>query len=398
MLQIIILLITPFYYSMNFSTVHLSTPRNWRGGEQQIAYLTVELDKNKESNQIIRQTVLTPQNSSLFNFIEKYKEENAASNLEVKDLKGNSKFGQAKYLARFCKENEVGLVHLHDAHGHTIAILSAVFFQNKSKFVLSRRVDFPVRNNFFSKYKYNHSSIKKIICVSNKIKEITAPSIKDKSKLITVHSGIDLKKFNTEIENSILRQEYNLDESTTIIGNVAALAPHKDYITFLETSKLLLPKLKNENKKVRFFLIGKENGSEKEIQNWLNDNREIKDNFIMTGFRNDIPIVLRELNVFLFTSQTEGLGTSVLDAFASKVPVVATAAGGIPESVIDNKTGLLSAIKDAPSLAKNVEKILFDEKLKNRLIENAIIHLQNFTKENTAKKTLEIYENVMKLK
>ncbi len=382
--------------------IHLSTPKNWRGGEQQIAYLATELDKNK-----IKQTVLTPQNSSLFDFIEDYNSKNSDSNLEAKKLEGNSKFGQASFLSKFCKENNVDIVHLHDAKAHTIAVLSAVFFQNKTKSILSRRVDFAVRDNFFSKYKYNHSSIKKIICVSNKIKEITAPAIKDKSKLITVHSGIDLQKFeyekfeNTETGNSILRQEYNLEKDTILIGNVAALAPHKDYITFLETAKLFIPKLEqrekqeNTNRKICFLLIGKEDGSENEIEQWLNQNKEIKDYFILTGFRNDIPTVLRELNIFLFTSQTEGLGTSILDAFASKIVVVATAAGGIPESVINNKTGLLSKIKDSVSLAQNVEKVLYNEELRNKLIENATLHLQNFMKENTAKKTLEIYKNIM---
>ena len=374
---------------MKFHIVHLSTPKNWRGGEQQIAYLATELDKK-----LIQQTVLTPQNSSLSNFIQKYRNENSDSVLQVKDLQGSSKFGQARFLARFCKENKVDIVHLHDAHAHTIAVLSAIFFQNKTNFILSRRVDFPVKNNFFSKYKYNHHSIEKIVCVSDKIKEITAPSIKDKTKLITVYSGIDLSKFENDLQNDILKQEYNLEKDTILIGNVAALAPHKDYITFLETAKNLIPKLEEKGKKVRFFLIGKEDGSENDIQNWLHQNKEIKDYFILTGFRNDIPVILKELDVFLFTSETEGLGTSILDAFASQVPVVATAAGGIPESVIHEKTGLLSPIKDAVSLAENVERVLQNDELRQKLVEDATNHLQNFTKENTAKKTLEIYKEI----
>ncbi|WP_291723601.1 glycosyltransferase family 4 protein [Bernardetia sp.] len=375
---------------MKFHIVHLSTPKNWRGGEQQIAYLATELDKKQ-----IQQTVLTPQNSSLSNFIRKYRNENSDSVLQVKDLQGSSKFGQARFLARFCKENKADIVHLHDAHAHTIAVLSAVFFQNKTDFTLSRRVDFPVKDNFFSKYKYNHHSIKKIVCVSDKIKEITAPSIKNKTKLTTVHSGIDLSKFEkNNAQTEVLKQEYNLEKDTILIGNVAALAPHKDYITFLETAKQLIPNLENINKRVRFFLIGKEDGSENDIQNWLHQNKEIKDYFILTGFRTDIPIILKELDIFLFTSETEGLGTSILDAFASRVPVVATAAGGVPESVINEKTGLLSPIKDTTSLAENVERMLQNDELRQKLVEGATKHLQHFTKENTAKKTLEIYKEI----
>ncbi|WP_338761692.1 glycosyltransferase family 4 protein [Bernardetia sp. ABR2-2B] len=381
---------------MSFNIVHLSTPKTWRGGEQQIAYLATELNKKQENN-AIKQTVLTPQNSPLSVFLKDYNKINTSSNIKVEDLKGNSKFGQAKFLANFCRRNQIDIIHFHDAHAHTIGILSAVFFQNKTKFILSRRVIFPIKNNFFSKYKYNHSSIKKVICVSNKVKEVAALNIKDKSKLVTVYSGIDLEKFEgTDKEKSVLRRDYNLQEDTILIGNVAALTPEKDYITFLETAKILISRLEKINKKVRFLLIGKEGSSEEEVKDWLTQNQEIKSYFILTGFRNDIPVILKELDIFLFTSQIEGLGTSVLDAFASKVPVVATAAGGIPESVMDNKTGLLSEIKDSVSLAENVEKVLFNEELRNRLINNANLHLQNFTKENTAKKTLEIYKNVVK--
>lgn len=65
--------------------------------------------------------------------------------------------------------------------------------------------------------------------------------------------------------------------------------------------------------------------------------KKLKDNIHFTGFRNDINELLPELNLFLMTSKTEGLGTTILDAFAAQVPVVATQAGGIPEIVQHEK-------------------------------------------------------------
>ena len=59
----------------------------------------------------------------------------------------------------------------------------------------------------------------------------------------------------------------------------------------------------------------------------------------------DIYEILPELDIFLMTSKTEGLGSSILDAYACKVPVVATIAGGIPEIVLHEKTGLLTEIQ-----------------------------------------------------
>jgi glycosyltransferase involved in cell wall biosynthesis len=55
--------------------------------------------------------------------------------------------------------------------------------------------------------------------------------------------------------------------------------------------------------------------------------------------------------VFLITSQTEGLGTTILDAFACRVPVVATKGGGIPEIVKESEPGLLAEIYDTEKLA-----------------------------------------------
>ena len=81
-------------------------------------------------------------------------------------------------------------------------------------------------------------------------------------------------------------------------------------------------------------------------------------NILLTGFRTDIFEVFPELDILLFTSKEEGLGTTVLDAFACEVPVVATAGGGIPEMVIHQKTGWLAAIGYAEQLAEGVEQIL----------------------------------------
>ena len=113
--------------------------------------------------------------------------------------------------------------------------------------------------------------------------------------------------------------------------------------------------------------------------------------FYLTGFRNDVADILPELDLMLMTSVTEGLGTTILDAFACAVPVVATAAGGIPEIVIHEKTGLLAAVGDVQGLASQVNRMMKDRELRDRLIEGATSHLDNFSREATAVKTMKEY-------
>ena len=95
------------------------------------------------------------------------------------------------------------------------------------------------------------------------------------------------------------------------------------------------------------------------------------------------------------TSETEGLGTSILDAYACEVPVVATRAGGIPEIVTHEKTGLLAEVKNPVQLANNVIRLIEDETLKNNLVKEAKKEILNFTRQQTARKTMEEYKQVI---
>jgi L-malate glycosyltransferase len=119
--------------------------------------------------------------------------------------------------------------------------------------------------------------------------------------------------------------------------------------------------------------------------------RGLEGKVVLTGFRSDVPPLLAELDLFLITSETEGLGTSILDAFASGVPVVATAAGGIPEIVLDGESGLLAPVRDAAALARCVRSVLDDRALSARLLEGGARRLGEHTVERMAERTLEVY-------
>jgi glycosyltransferase involved in cell wall biosynthesis len=250
-------------------------------------------------------------------------------------------------------------------------------------------VDFVPKNTWMTRLKYNHSSIKKIICVSHKITTIIKAYVREPDKTMTIHSGIDLGKFNTPVRENILRKEFNIRPGSFIIGNTSALEHHKDYFTFLDTVSLLV----RRKIPLKAFIIGA--GS---LENKLKDytvEKQLTGAVHFTGFRKDISSVLTSLDLFLITSNEEGLGTSVLDAFAAGIPVVGTAAGGIPEMVINNQTGMLAAVGDNNSLANAVEQVLCNPALKERLISNAKEKVKEFSKEITARKTLHVYQEII---
>lgn len=360
--------------------LHVSGAMSWRGGEQQLLYLCEELKLHH-----VEQLVVCPVGSELYNRLQKTDIEHV---ITYKKNSGISLFF-ASALKKIGKKHKVDLMHVHDAHAHTTAFLSAWLLGNKTPIIVSRRVDFPIGKSWFSKLKYNYRSISSIICVSEAIKKIMSVDIKNKNILSVVHSGIDLNRFPFKEKTGKLRPLLNLNEATVIVGNTSAIAPHKDYFTFVDTAAIILIFMPQ----IHFVIIG--NGPlEDKIKDYINQ-KGLTKNITLTGFRNDVPELLPDFDIFLITSKTEGLGTSVLDAFACNVPVVATNAGGIGEMVENGKTGLLANVGNATQLAENVTMLLKDELLRRKIKEGAAAKLRSFTKEETAKKTLEIYKKIL---
>lgn len=355
--------------------LHFSSVKTWRGGEQQIAYLYEELTKKA-----VEQWIFCVQNSALANYCIKkdiphftYQKRFAVNPLVAVQLKN------------LCKKLKVNLVHLHDAHSHTFGFIST-FLGNKTPFILSRRVDFPVKDSWLSHRKYNHPSIKKILSVSHNVQQILAPAIIDKQKLQVVHSGIDTDRFQYT-NQGVLRKEYDIPKANKIIGNIAAIAPHKDYFTFVDTAEILL----KSNQQLTFLIIGGDGGEEALIKAYI-DEKKLSGYFILTGFRKDVPEILPEIDIFLFTSKEEGLGTSVIDALACGVPVIATGAGGIPEIIQDGINGFLAPVKNAAKLAEQVEFLLSDSEVKKKVIQKGKESAQQFSKEIMAQKTYLTYQ------
>jgi len=358
--------------------IHISSAKTWRGGEQQIAYLLVELAERK-----IQQIMLCPVNSPLHLFCEK-------QSIPVKTFAKRSgvDLGLAWQLTRLCRRSVRPIIHVHDSQAHTAAFISATLWMNKTPVIIHRRVGFPLKKSFLTGLKYNHHSISRIICVSEYVREHMNAVLANTGKTVTVYDGIDLTKFQGKTKCRILKERFNFSDKHILIGNTSAITEEKDYFTFIDTADILL----RNHDDLRFFIIG--DGSQKQIITDYIEEKGLSDKILLTGFVNNIQDILPELDLFLFTSVMEGLGTSLLDAFACRIPVVSTNAGGIPEIVKDHITGLVVGIKKPAEMAIAVEAILTNPELKHKLVENAYVWVQEFSVKNIASEIIDIYNKV----
>lgn len=359
--------------------LHLSSPHSWRGGEQQIAYLVEELQK-----QGVEQWVACPRGSEMADYCAKR---------QIPTLLYKKRFSVnplvARMIAQFCHEQRIDLVHAHDSHAHTFGVMAATFFGNSRPLVVHRRVDFPIGKSWLSNWKYNHRAVSQIVCVSGFIEQVVQAGLHRSIPTTVIYSGVDTQRFAQGPQGNI-RAELGLPEECTLVGNVAALAPHKDYPTFVRTAALLL----TERPDFHFLLIGGDGGEQQRIEALIEE-LGLGGNLHLLGFRRDIPSLLPQLDVFLFTSKTEGLGTSIIDAFLAQVPVVATRAGGIPELVQHQKTGLLAPVGEAEQLAQLVLDTCQNEEASQARIQAALARAQTHSKEQMGEKTLALYETIL---
>ena len=114
------------------------------------------------------------------------------------------------------------------------------------------------------------------------------------------------------------------------------------------------------------------------------------------GFRHDIQNVVAAMDLFVMSSRHEGIPTVLLEAMALNVPDVVTAVGGIPEVVVDGETALLVPPEDAAALSAACLRLLDDDRLRQRLTEQARSHvLEHFTAMVQANRLMTAYAELL---
>lgn len=123
---------------------------------------------------------------------------------------------------------------------------------------------------------------------------------------------------------------------------------------------------------------------------------ELTKKVIFTGYveEKDLPALYSGATAFVFPSIYEGFGLPPLEAMACGVPVISSNTSSLPEVV--NKAGILLPPKDERLWAKNMVKISKDKKLAQTLGKLGLLQAKKFSWEASAKKTIEVYKEVLK--
>lgn len=360
------------------SILHLDSEISWRGGQQQASYLHSGLIQSN-----INSFVLCKYGSELSKHFENQK-------IIYDTLPLSSEFDLASSfkIARFARRQKIDVIHCHDSHSHSLGLLSKYFY-NKPALITTRRVLFKIQKNFLSKKKYSSDKLDRIVCVSEAIKNVMLSDGIKESKLSVINDGIDLSKFNNSSKDKLIH-EYGITPKSIIIGTIAAFTQEKDYPNLLSAAKIVI-----ENTPQCIFMALGEGDDLEKIQK-LAVQYGISENFVFTGFKNNVGDYLKLFDIFVLNSKSEGLGSSILDAMAVGLPIVATNVGGIPEIVDDRFNGLLVESGNPESLAKAINILVNDQNYLQQLGANSLVKVRDFDIDIIVNKYIDLYNSLQK--
>ena len=164
--------------------------------------------------------------------------------------------------------------------------------------------------------------------------------------------GIDTSLFDDEHDKKDVYDEFGIPHDHQIIVNVARLVPQKGHKYLIDAAKIVL----SNHDKVTLLIVG--DGDLKEQLLLRADKVGVSERCVFAGHRSDVARILNACDIFVMPSLFEGLCMAVMEAFAARLPVVATPVGGIPSTVIDDETGILVPLRNATKLAEALIRVL----------------------------------------
>jgi L-malate glycosyltransferase len=361
-------------------SLHIDTARTWRGGQNQVL-LTVNGLRS------------LGQRAALVAHPDGELRRRADEGLELIPIASRTEMDltAAWRLARVIKRLKPDVIHAHDPHGVAMASLALSLGSGSSPgrspaLVVARRVDFHLKGNSFSRWK--HRQVDCFIAASNAIRAMLMADGVPESKVVTVHEGIDVEHVLAAPPVNV-HETFFLPHHAPVVGNVGALVPHKGQRHLIEAAHLVVQQLPD----VRFVILGE--GELREHLERLIREHHLEKHVLLPGFRVDVLGCIKGFDLFVMSSVTEGLGTSLLDAMACSKAIVASKAGGIPEVVDDRVTGILVEPRDHHGLAAAIVKLISDEQDRQRMATAGFERVSaRFTVERMVAETAKVYARV----
>jgi len=206
------------------------------------------------------------------------------------------------------------------------------------------------------------------------------------ANVVVIRNGLDLRNVRSDLDIAAAKRRLGLSERGLVIGSLGRLEPVKRIDICVETAR----RVRAEWGDVEFLIAGS-GSSEAAIREMVKADSA----FRVLGYRDDTYDVLRAMDLFLLTSDHEGLPMVLLEAQALGVPVVSRRVGGVPEVIESGKNGALIDSADPAVLASECLALLRDTDRRNEMSEAALKRAMNFDVRTTAARVADLYNSLV---
>lgn len=343
---------------MNLIT-HINFAKGFRGGERQTLLLVKELSKKGFS-----QKILTRKDSELANRLVNVK------NLEV--IRVNK-----PYVINLKKVKDSKLIHAHETKAAQFAYFA--FLRYKIPYLVTRRVDIDIKNNFFNRNIYLNSFT--TVVLSSAIRERVIKLNKNISTKVIPSCYTKFSYDSKKIEK--IKERFT---GKFLIGNIGALEYSKGQDIIIDIAR----DFEQKYPEIHFILLG----TGKNEEQFKDKARNLK-NITFEGFVNNVGDYIKNLDLFIFPTLSEGLGSILLDVINEKVPIIASDVGGIPDIIENNKTGVLIEPSNKEKLMLSIEELYLDKEKSEFFVKNGFKNIEKFNLENMTNSYEEIYKRFL---
>ena len=234
---------------------------------------------------------------------------------------------------------------------------------------------------------------KRVLAVSQEVAgSIERLGLNHKTRVTTLLNGVPIEQVRSEAANQHgLREELGIPSGHLVIGNVAVFRRQKRLGDWLEVARRICDRRDD----VTFLLVG--DGPEAPFVKAKVADLGLKDRVVMPGFRPDGRRLMELMDVFLMTSEFEGLPIALLEAMSLSKPVVATQVGGIPEVISEGEEGLLAPAGAVDGLALLAMKLLDDPRIRAEMGKRGARRVEEgFHLKDRIRFTEDLYAEVLK--
>jgi glycosyltransferase involved in cell wall biosynthesis len=230
----------------------------------------------------------------------------------------------------------------------------------------------------------------RVVAVSEEVKGRLLKAGIAEEKIQCIRNGIDLRPFDQNSSEHRNDAERHTEDRPMLVGLACRLAHEKGVDRFLQMAERVLAELPT----TRFAIAG--DGPDRPMLEALVKKMRIEASVALLGRCNDMPAYLGSLDLLVSSSRSEGLPIVLLEAMASRLPIVATAVGAVPNIVRNGLTGVLVPANDVGALTAAVVALLRSEPLRRQLGEAARnLIAQEYSAERMTAEYLHLYQQVL---